>query len=80
MGKTELDKKFLKFGYYASLITAVLTIFTFSIAILTPPLSGPFCETGGFAYPFYDIAGRFPRDYYWMYPAMILTASYLVMI
>ncbi len=80
MKKTELNKNFLRFGYYASIVTAVLTILTFTIAILTPPLSGPFCTTGGFVYPFYDIAGRFPRDYYWMYPAMILSAAFLVMI
>jgi hypothetical protein len=67
------------FGYYMSIITAVLTTITFGIAICTPPLSGPFCTGSCFEYPFTDIAGRFPRDYYWMYPAILLSFSYLIM-
>jgi hypothetical protein len=68
-----------QFGWYVSLITAILTIISFGIAICTPPLSGPFCSGSCFEYPFTDIAGRFPRDYYWMYPAIILSFSYLTM-
>lgn len=69
----------VKFGYYVSLITTILTVITFAIAICTPPLSGPFCTSSCFEYPFTDITGRFPRDYYWMYPAIILSFSYLIM-
>ena len=69
----------IKFGFYISIITAILTIVTFGIAVCTPPLSGPFCKENCFEYPFLDIASRFPRDYFWMYPAIILSFSYLVM-
>jgi len=69
-----------KFGYYVSLTTAILTLFTFAIAICTPPLSGPFCAGNCFEYPYSGIAERFPRDYYWMYMAIMLSFSYLVMI
>ncbi|OFX89949.1 MAG: hypothetical protein A2X00_00455 [Bacteroidetes bacterium GWE2_32_14] len=31
-----------------------------------------------FEYPYTDIISRFPRDYYWMYPAILLTLCYLV--
>lgn len=68
-----------KFGFYASISTAALTIVTFVIAILTPPLSGPFCQNNCFAYPFLDIASRFPRDYIWMYPAILLMLSYIIL-
>lgn len=68
-----------KFGRYVSLATTLLTIISFGIAISTPPLSGPFCIGNCFEYPFTDIATRFPRDYYWMYPAILLSISYLVM-
>lgn len=77
---TESQKNVNKFGYRTSLVTAILTIITFAIAIFTPPLSGPFCKADCFQYPFTDIASRFPRDYYWMYPAMILMFAYLIMI
>jgi len=67
------------FSYYAAIVTAVMTGLTLGIAVGTPPLSGPFCKTGCFKYPFLDIGSRFPRDYLWMYPAIIATAWYLVL-
>lgn len=68
-----------KFGYYISLITSILTTVAFATAIMTPPLSGPWCEGSCFQYPYTDIAGRFPRDYYWMFLAMISFLFYLTM-
>jgi hypothetical protein len=68
-----------QFGYYISLFTAVITIITFGIAICTPPLSGPFCKSGCFEYPYLEIISRFPRDYFWMFPAIILSFSYMLM-
>lgn len=70
---------YTKFGWYISIITTLLTVITFGIAIGTPPLSGPFCTGSCFEYPFTDIASRFPRDYYWMFPAIILSFCYLIM-
>ena len=66
-------------GFYSAVLTALLTIFTFIIAFLTPPLSGPFCTGGCFTYPYSDIASRFPRDYFWMYPAMLLNVVYYIL-
>ena len=60
-------------GFYSAIITAVMTTITFGIAICTPPISGPFCKGSCIAYPFTSIISRFPRDYIWMYPAMMLT-------
>jgi hypothetical protein len=77
MGKNRSDLS--QFGYYISLFTAVITIITFGIAICTPPLSGPFCKSGCFEYPYHEIISRFPRDYFWMFPAIILSFSYMVM-
>lgn len=70
----------LKFGRTISLITGILTLATFTIAILTPPLSGPLCLEDCFEYPFTEIADRYPRDYYWMYPAILLSFVYVVFI
>ena len=66
-------------GFYASILAAVLTVITFAIAILTPPISGPSCVEDCIEYPYRDILSRFPRDYVWMYPAMVLTAVFLVL-
>jgi hypothetical protein len=54
-----------------------MSSFTFALSVLTPPLSGPFCAADCFAYPFADIAGRFPPDYYWMAAAMVLTPLFV---
>jgi hypothetical protein len=69
-----------KIGYYSALLTAVVTGITFLIAVLTPPLSGPWCESGCYEYPYTDVASRFPRDYYWMYPAMVQDLLFLVLL
>ena len=79
MKSINADMKTAKIGYYVSVFTTILTVITFGIAVCTPPLSGPFCTADCFQYPYYDIISRFPRDYYWMYPAIILSFSYLIM-
>lgn len=78
--KSELRPAFnTRFGFYIAIGTALLTLLTFAIAIGTPPLSGPFCPEGCFEYPYHDIASRFPRDYLWMYPAMLVFLFYLLL-
>ena len=72
-------KHIARVGFYAALMTVLLTLGSFAIAYLTPPLSGPFCTGGCYTYPYSDIASRFPRDYYWMYPAMVLNMVYYVL-
>jgi hypothetical protein len=66
------------FGLYTALLTTVVTLITFGIAIFTPPLAGPYCTGSCFAYPYTEIVSRFPRDYVWMYPAMVLSVLYVV--
>jgi hypothetical protein len=70
-----------RFGWWSSLATALSTLITFAIAVATPPMSGPWCQAGCYAYPYLDVAPRFPRDYYWMFPAIVaqlLFAAFLV--
>ena len=69
-----------KLGFYISIATAAVTTLTFVMAVLTPPLSGPWCEGDCFDYPYHEIASRFPRDYYWMYPAMIVSLLYVMLV
>jgi hypothetical protein len=69
-----------KLGYYVALITVVLAVLTFGIAIFTPPISGPFCKGMCIDYPYTNILTRFPRDYFWMYPAIILCLIYVILI
>jgi hypothetical protein len=66
-----------QFGVRAAVATALGTTITFAMAIATPPLSGQLCKGGCFDYPYLDIAARFPRDYYWMFAAIVATMLYL---
>ncbi|KUG04007.1 hypothetical protein ASZ90_018596 [hydrocarbon metagenome] len=67
-------------GFFISILTTILTVVTFGIAVFTPPISGPFCLEGSINYPFLDIISRFPRDYFWMYPAILLTIFFVIFI
>lgn len=66
-------------GFYSAILTPIVTLVTFIIAFLTEPLSGPWCQSSCFSYPFLDTASRYPSDYIWMYPAMLLLVIYLVL-
>jgi hypothetical protein len=68
-----------KIGFYSALIVTILAIVTFGIAVCTPPVSGPFCKGSCIGYPYTDILSRFPRDYFWMYPAIILSVFFVVL-
>jgi hypothetical protein len=64
---------------FLSLLTAFLILLTFGIAINTPPISGAFCLEDCIDYPYLDIQDRFPRDYIWMFPAILLNISYFIL-
>lgn len=66
-----------RFGFWVSLLTALLTIVSFAIAILTPPRSGPFCASSCVAYPYNNTTAFFPRDYFWMFSAILMTPLFL---
>lgn len=68
-----------RLGFYAAILTAVVTLVTFGIAILTPPISGANCGDSCIEYPYLDIVSRFPRDYLWMYPAMGIALLFVVL-
>ncbi|MBX4187129.1 MAG: hypothetical protein KW802_02635 [Candidatus Doudnabacteria bacterium] len=64
--------KINKMVFGACVTTCILTLVTFIMAFMTPPLSGPFCaSTSCYTYPYLDIANRFPRDYWWMFIAIL---------
>jgi len=68
-----------RLGFHAAILTSIMTVVTFVIAYNTPPLSGPYSVGPGFQYPYLDIASRFPRDYYWMFSALMLNVIYVVL-
>lgn len=68
-----------RFGFASAVATSVLTAVTFGVAIFTPPISGPSCVEDCIGYPYAEIASRFPRDYYWMFPAMLMLIAFVAL-
>jgi len=66
-------------GFYASLLTCLLTIVTFGLAITAVPISGVFCLQGCITYPYLDTIAQYPKDYLWMYLAIPLILVYVVL-
>ena len=51
------------------------------MAVTTLPRSGPSCAFDTcVTYPYTDITEYFPRDYYWMIPATVLLAPYVMLL
>ena len=54
-----------------SLATAVVTVVTFAAALVAVPVSGANCPGDCLTYPYLDSLHRYPRDYVWMYVAVV---------
>lgn len=63
--------------FYLSLAAALTGLVAFVMAVMATPLSGPFCRASCFQYPYSEIIGRYPKDYMWMYPAILMMCFYL---
>jgi len=74
------EKMILKFGLYSSLSLVIMTIITWSFAMIAVPPAGPYCPGDCMSYPFLDILSYYPRDYYWMYLAVFQLFAYLLFI
>jgi hypothetical protein len=70
-----------RFGYWAALATAALTVVTFGFAITAIPDSGRNCQQNCATYPFASdqVASQFPGDYLWMVPAMLLMLVFIAL-
>lgn len=67
-------------GLYSAVLTAIITVGTFSLAIIAIPNSGAGCQENCFEYPYLRTLSQFPGDYLWMPPAMLLLVVYVVLI
>ena len=69
-----------RFDLIVAALTAVATSVSFILAILTPPKGGPFCTAGCVEYPYTDIAAYIPRDFLWMYPALLPAPLFVILL
>jgi hypothetical protein len=67
-------------GLWVAILTALMAVVSLAMAITTLPRSGPYCRNGCVGYPYTDAAAFVPRDYLWMYPALVLTLLAMVLV
>ena len=66
--------------FVVAILTAVTTSVAFVVAILTPPKGGPFCTAECVEYPYTEIAAYIPRDFLWMYPALLPAPLFVILL
>jgi len=69
-----------RLSLWAAILTALVAVVSLAMAITTLPHSGPYCQSGCVGYPYTDVAAFVPRDYLWMYPAVVLTLLAVVLV
>lgn len=66
-------------GMWSAAALAVLAAVSFGVAATTPPRTGPFAAPGtAIAYPYSAAAQFVPRDFLWMYPALLMMFAFVV--
>jgi hypothetical protein len=66
-------------GFWAALLTTIVTFVFAVIAVATPARSGPFCTTGCVAFPYVSVAQFIPGDYLWLVPGILLAPIFVAL-
>ena len=74
----DLHHSTIRLTRHNAFFLAIITLVTFGFAITAVPVSGPYCPGDCIEYPFLDSLKQYPKDYIWMYLAMIMLLSYQV--
>ncbi len=77
--KTFSSRTAARLGFWIALAEAVLAGTAFALGLATTPHSGPFCSGPCLDYPYTNAAQFVPSDYLWMYPGILLTPLFLVL-
>ena len=65
---------------WAAILTVLMAVVSLAMAVTTLPRSGPYCQSGCVVYPYTAAAAFVPRDYLWLYPAIVLTLLVMVLV
>lgn len=66
-------------GLYSAIILTMTTVISFGLALTAIPISGVNAPGGGLQYPYLDTLRQFPKDYLWMFSAIILIITYVIL-
>ena len=62
----------VRLGFYAAILTVVVTVIFAVTAVATPARSGPFCASACVPAPYTAVAQFIPGDYLWLIPGILL--------
>lgn len=68
-----------RFAGVATVATVVTTLASAALAITTPPRAGTYCQADCLTYPYTAAAPFVPRDYWWMYPMLLMLLAALML-
>jgi hypothetical protein len=68
-----------RLGFWAAVLTVIVTAVFAAVGVTTPARSGPFCVSACVAYPYVDVARFIPGDYLWLVPGILLVPIFLVL-
>lgn len=74
----QLDRFNLGFAMHVSWVMAVLGTVALALGIAAVPIAGVYCPGECIDYPYLETVDRFPRDYLWIYFAIVLVIAYLL--
>jgi hypothetical protein len=63
----------------AAVGTVVTTLAAAAVGVTTPPRSGVYCQADCITYPYTAAAPFVPRDYWWMYPLLLMLLATLML-
>jgi hypothetical protein len=66
-------------GFYSAVLTTIVAIVTFGLAMTAIPISGANCPADCVDYPYLDTVAQYPKDFLWMPPAMLLVLVYVAL-
>lgn len=73
------DHPGMRLGFWAAVLTVIMTAVFAGIGVTTPARSGPFCVSDCLAYPYLDVARFIPADYLWLVPGILLVPIFVVL-
>jgi len=68
-----------RLGFYAAVLTAVITTVTFGFALMAIPISGANCPGDCVEYPYLETVSQYPRDFLWMPLGIVLVLAYVTL-
>lgn len=72
------DSRNTRLAMYVSMATAVIAAVALGLGVVAVPIAGANCPGDCIDYPYLDTVDRFPRDYMWIYVAIVLVIAYLL--